>query len=74
LISLKKSSDQFAFSTDDQAGKSFKPFPMRNLRLCREPVGQQAKLLNGDVAALGALQEVGQQVSRDALSSDARHG
>jgi hypothetical protein len=47
---------------------------MRNLRLCREPVGQQAKLLNGDVAALGALQEVGQQVSRDALSSDARHG
>ena len=74
LPSLQKSSDEFAFAAYDHAGKSLEPFPIRNFGLGGEPVGQQAKLINGDLAAFGALQQVGQQGPREALSSNAWHG
>ncbi len=47
---------------------------MRNLGLCGKPVGQQSKLINRNVTALDALQQVSPQVSRKAFSLDARHG
>lgn len=73
LPSMKKSSDEFAFAADDQAGKSFKPFSRGNLRLLSEPVGQQSKLVNADLAALDALQQMIPQPSRKSLSTNARH-
>jgi len=55
LAGLKKSSDQFTFTAYDHSGKSLEPFSIGNLRLCGQPVSQQPKLINRDVAALDAL-------------------
>ena len=74
LSDLKKSPDQFTFAAHDHAGKSLKPFSVRNFRFRRQPVGQQTKLINLDMAALDAIQQVSPKVSRQALSLNPRHG
>ena len=58
LPGLKKSSDQFALTAYGHAGKSLEPLSTRNLRLCGQPVSEQPKLINRNVAALDALQPV----------------
>jgi hypothetical protein len=58
LPGLKESSDQFAFTTHNHSGKSLEPLSIGNFRLCGQPVSQQAKLINRNVAALNALQQV----------------
>jgi len=58
LTGLKKSSDQFALAAYDHPWKSLEPFSMGNLRLCSQPVTQQPKLINRNVAALDSVQQV----------------
>ena len=58
LPGLKKSSDQFALTAYGHAGKSLEPFSTRNLRLCGQPVSEQPKLINRNVAGPDALQQV----------------
>jgi hypothetical protein len=40
----------------------------------REPVGQQAKLIGGDVATADAIKQVREKLRRKIVAANARHG
>src|SRR5260370_1257242 len=67
LPGLKKSSDQFTFTTYDHSGKSPEPFSVGNLRLRGKPVSKQPKLINRNVAVLDAPQQVRPYIPRETL-------
>ena len=50
--------DELSFAAGDHSGKPLEPFSAGNFRLCGQPVSQQPKLINRNVAAFDTLQQV----------------
>ena len=71
---LQEGFDEFAFVADGQAGKLLEPFAIRHFGFGREPVGQQAKLIGGDVATADAIKQVREKLRRKIVAANARHG
>ena len=74
LSRLKKSFDQFAFAADRPAGKLLEPFSFRHFGFGIEPVGQQPKLIGGNVATMDPINQMRQKLRWKIVAADARHG
>jgi len=74
LSRLQKGFDQFSFAADGHAGKSFKPAAQRHFWSGVQPIGEQAKLVGGNIAVADAVKQMFQQLWRKVLAADARHG
>lgn len=74
LSGLQKGFDEFAFAANGQAGKLLEPFSLRHLGFSREPVGEESKLVGGDVPPADAIEQVGQKLRWKIVAANARHG
>lgn len=73
LCWLKECLNQFTFAANDHSGESLEPPSLGHLRFSRQPISEQAKLINRNMMALDAGQKMPPEVPRQVYSANARH-
>ena len=74
LAGQQEGADQFALTADGHAREPLEPLAVRHLRFGMKPVGQQPKLIGGNVSAGDSVEQMVKQARRQTVAADARHG
>jgi hypothetical protein len=64
----------FHFAADGHAGKFLEPWAFRHFGFGAEPIRHQPKLIGGNVAAADAVKQMIEEVWRQIVAPDSRHG